>query len=380
MADLPEEELYIGKPVRLIYRCTNADHREETPFISRIVTITAHTFGVALPYSEGNAILLPVGAKLEVFLPGTAGEYVFTTEIIDRDFSTVKSYILLKPNAISRVADRALPRSCRVVAITSGKGGVGKTVFTINLGIALAKHRKRVFIIDADLGTANIDVLLRLNAPYNLSHVFSGQKSLLEVAVPAPGNIAVIPGGSGFQELTKLNNSQFARIIASFNQFDGFADIILIDTGSGISSDVSNFIQAADEVLVLTTTEPHAITDAYALIKVMSGLRCPAKPMLVVNRAESLEEAKAVASKLQTVAERYLDQKIGFIGWLREDKFVSRSIKEQQPVLLAYPQTLFSGNVAQIAARLLGIETAPAPNGITRFVNRLYSLLTASRS
>lgn len=342
---------------------------------ARVVAVSPHTLDISIPYQAGRIILWPVGSRLEISGDQDGDSFTFASEIIGRDLGETKTYTVTRPQTISLTAPRAHAAGMsRVIAVTSGKGGVGKTTLTINLAIALAAHNQRVFIIDADLGTANIDVLLRLSPKYNITHLLSGDKTLLDIAAPAPGGITVIPGGSGLQALTQMTESQFSRLIASFNHLDGLADIILLDTGAGISRDVSNFLLAADETIVVTTPEPHAITDAYAIIKVMHNLACQGKQLLIVNRAENKPEADIAVGRLRGVVSRYLGRELGYLGHVADDPLVSRSLKQQQPFILSHPQAEPSRNLAAIAARLLDRPAAP-PAGISGFINKMFSLV-----
>jgi flagellar biosynthesis protein FlhG len=363
--------LAIGQPLQI----KSLSPQASKPFAVRIVAATPHTVTVSIPYDQGRIILWPVGSRLEITVSQETENHTFTSELIARDLGETKTYTVMRPQAISRTAARTVNEGMsRVIAVTSGKGGVGKTTLSINLAIALAAQGKRVYIVDADLGTANVDVLLRLSAKYNITHLLSGDKNLLDIAVPAPGNIAVIPGGSGLQALTQMTETQFSHLIASFNQLDGLADIILLDTGAGISRDVSNFLLAADETIFVTTPEPHAITDAYAIIKVTHNLACQAKQMLIVNRAENQPEADLAANRLLGTVNRYLGREIEYIGYIQEDPIVSRSLKQQHPFQLADPRSLPARNIAAIADRLLN-KPAPAPAGMTGFINKMFSLL-----
>lgn len=368
-----EMVLPIGQPLKLLLPHSNSDNKL---FSSRVISETPHTLLISIPYDTGKLVLWPVGTKLQVEVSQGDNHYIFTVEIIGRDLGDIKTYTIMRPNSISLTTQRVLQTGMsRVIAITSGKGGVGKTTLTINLAITLAAQGKRVFIIDADLGTANVDVLLKLNPKYNITHLLSGEKNLLEIAVSGPGNIVVIPGGSGLQELTQLSKNQFAQVITSFNQLDGLADIILVDTGAGISRDVSNFLLAADEVITITTPEPHAITDAYALIKVMKRLQCPAKKMLIINKAENSLEAINSANRLLSVVKNYLQYDLQYIGHVSEDRLVSRSLKEQIPLVLTYPASNPSKDIHLIANKLLD-KPIEQPQGIGKFISKMFNLFT----
>ncbi len=367
-----ELSLAIGQPLQL----KALSPRKTAAYTSRVVAATAHTVTVSVPYDKGKLILWPVGSRLEISVGQGQESQTFASEIITRDLGENKTYTVMRPQSISRSAGGRVVTEgmSRVIAITSGKGGVGKTLLTINLAVALAAQDKRVFIIDADLGTANVDVLLRLSAKYNITHLLSGDKNLLDIAVPAPGNIAVIPGGSGLQSLTQMTESQFSHLIHSFNQLDGLADIILIDTGAGISRSVSNFLLAADETIVVTTPEPHAITDAYAILKVMHNLESQTKQMLVVNKAENRLEAEMAANRLRGTVSRYLGKELDYIGYIKDDPIVLRSLKLQKPFLLANPDSEPSRNVNAIAGRLLDKPVAE-PSGITGFLNKMLTIM-----
>jgi flagellar biosynthesis protein FlhG len=345
--------------------------------VSRILSFTDHSLNISIPYDQGRMLLWPVGTILEITANGHQGAHEFLTEIIGRELGQIKAYTITRPQNIVQTANYT-PQAgtTRVIAITSGKGGVGKTTFTINLAVALSNLGQRVAIIDTDLGTANVDVLLDLYPKYNIADLLTG-KSLLDIALQGPGNIIVIPGGSGFQELTQLSDNQFSQIIQSFNQLDGLTDIILLDTGAGISRDVSNFLLASDEVIVVTTPEPHAITDAYAITKVMHSAGCHSKQMLVVNRVEDEFEAKEVCEKLSSVIKHYLKKDIEYVGYIVEDRIMGRTIKERCPIMISYPAAKPARNIDDIAANLLNISIGK-PSGLPGFIGKLVSLFRKS--
>lgn len=264
----------------------------------------------------------------------------------------------------------------RVIAITSGKGGVGKTNFTVNLGIALTRLGKKVVIIDADLGLANIDVILGLVPKTNLGQVIKGQKTLKEIIIEGPEGLQIIAGGSGVQELANLEEWQIERFIYSLEELDGSSDIVLIDTGAGLTTNVLSFVLAADEVIVITTPEPTALTDAYAIIKVIASKNKKTAINLIVNRAQSDLEGEETTEKLITVTKHFLDIQLNSLGIIRDDSNISKAVKRQKPFLLSYPDTVASKNVSELAVALTGFEgNLKSGRGIQGFLKRMIGFL-----
>ena len=276
-------------------------------------------------------------------------------------------------------------RSARVITVTSGKGGVGKTNVSINLAIALSELGYRAVIIDADFGLANIDVLLGIVPKYTLLDVVKNRKNITEILTDGPSNIKFISGGSGVEDLLKLDREQIARFIENIALLDRITDFIIVDTGAGLSDNVMSFIMAADEVLLVTTPEPTSITDAYALIKMvsnkdrlMSNTVKTKKIRLVVNRAENSEEAKDVLNNLVMVAERFLGLRLEPAGYILSDSTVKRSVKQQQPFILAYPKSQAARSIREITSKLANcpdVEEAQQSLGIRGFFNRLVSVM-----
>lgn len=247
-------------------------------------------------------------------------------------------------------------RLARIISVASGKGGVGKTNLVVNLGIALAKRGSRVLIIDADLGLANVDIVLGLTSRYNLYHVIKGEKKIHEIIVDGPEGIKVVAGGAGIQELANLSSSQRVQFIASLSELDSYADIILIDTSAGISQNVLGFVLASDETIIVTTPEPTAIRDAYGIIKAIALGNKDAKIRLVVNMASSPEEAEDVASRIETVARQFLDISVDKLGFILRDHLVSEAVIRQKPFMVIYPNSKAARCVESVADRLLGFE------------------------
>ncbi|GAW92936.1 MinD/ParA family protein [Calderihabitans maritimus] len=263
----------------------------------------------------------------------------------------------------------------RTISVTSGKGGVGKTNIVVNLAITLAKMGKRVAILDADLGLANVDVLMGIVPKYSLYEVLRGEKSLEEIIVTGPYNLKIIPGGSGIHELAQLDYYQREKIIQSLRMFEKDTDILIIDTGAGISRNVLGFITAADEVIVVMTPEPTSMTDAYSVIKILSKFNLQSEVQLIVNRTSSIAEAQQTANKIEAVANKFLEIKVRQLGFIFDDHLVGKAVKKQQPFVVLYPNCRASINVNEIALNLLGGKKKPA-KGVNHFVQRIIRLFS----
>jgi flagellar biosynthesis protein FlhG len=252
--------------------------------------------------------------------------------------------------------------------VTSGKGGVGKTNLAVNLALSLASLGQRVTLIDTDLGLANIDLVLGLTPEYHLGHFFAGERSLQEIVINGPCGVKVIAGGSGLQELANLSERHMERCLEYLIELEEETDFILFDTGAGISHKVVQFIVAADEVLVVTTSEPTAIADAYGVIKVLAKENPQALVYLVVNMVRMESEGKQVLDRLQMVAEKFLDFTVEPLGMVFYDALVPKAVKKQEPFFLINPQATASQNILGLARKLLDLPDFPlqAPGGFWR--------------
>lgn len=263
------------------------------------------------------------------------------------------------------------PARSRVIAVTSGKGGVGKTNLAVNLGIALAQRGLKTGILDADLGLANVDIVLGMSPPLNLGHVLDGEKSLAEVMVVGPEGLRLIAGGSGVYELANLSQWRLERFIRTMQELDMSLDVLFVDTGAGISHNVLAFLLAACELLVVTTTEPTAIADAYGVIKVTSAKNPSARIHLVVNMAPGEDEAEAASRSLASVVRRFLTLEIDYLGYVPRDIAVNRAVQDQIPFVLAYPGSRAAQNVQRIASRLSRVEEAVPRGGLAALFSRM---------
>jgi flagellar biosynthesis protein FlhG len=239
-----------------------------------------------------------------------------------------------------------------VLAITSGKGGVGKTNIAANLSVCMAAENQRVILMDADLGLGNLDVLMNIQSRYNLSHVVSGKRSLEEITQIGPNGVEVLCGGSGIETLANLGKFQRQRLLEEMQALESRSDLILIDTGAGIHSTVVSFCLAADHTLVVTTPEPTAITDAYAMIKVLAAKNYAGRISLLVNMAQSLTEGKKVYRQIADVASRFLNVGIYEAGVLCRDENLVQAVRRRELVVQAFPKANISRAFAAISNRL----------------------------
>lgn len=232
----------------------------------------------------------------------------------------------------------------RVITVTSGKGGVGKSNICVNLSLQLAKLGKRVVILDADFGLANVEVMLGIRPKYNLADLLFKGKSLKEIITEGPEGVSFISGGSGIRELTNLNRDQIVHLTQSLYELDELYDIIMIDTGAGIDDGIMSFICESTEVLVIVTPEPTSITDAYALLKTIDKKKDFSSELttirMVSNRVSSFDEGKELYDKMNVVIEKFLSIRMEYLGSIPQDELVSKAVMQQKPFSTLYPNSL----------------------------------------
>lgn len=269
---------------------------------------------------------------------------------------------------------RHMPTRARRLTVASGKGGVGKTVTSINLGMCLAAGGKRVILVDADLGLANCDVLLGLNSRYNIHHVLHDHVALDEIITTLPGGLQIVVGGSGLAELANLSEFERHRLLDVLSDLQNHADLIIFDTSAGISENVMAFVDLADLLLVVATPEPAAITDAYAMIKTAVHHQVTGHISVLMNRVAGRLEARTCQQRLAQVTKRFLDTTLYDAGYVVEDPCVIQAVKKRQAFVLEYPKSQASYCMMNLSAKLVRNVQAPARRtGFLRKVANLFS-------
>jgi len=265
--------------------------------------------------------------------------------------------------------EQTVTKPIQVVAVTGGKGGVGKTNVCVNLGVALTQMDRRVTLLDADLGLANVDVLLGLKPQHTLKDVLDASCSMREVVVSGPLGLKVVPAASGLPEMVKLGPQEHAGLIGAFSEIAHNMDVLLIDTAAGISDEVVSFLCAAQEVLVVVCNEPTSITDAYALIKLLNQQYGINRIRIVANMVRNEEDGETVFAKLQNVTDRFLDVSLIFVPF---DDQLRRAVQKQKAVLELYPASKSAKAFKKLAAEVDSWPIPTIPTGhLEFFVDRL---------
>lgn len=260
----------------------------------------------------------------------------------------------------------------QVIAVTGGKGGVGKTNVAINLSVCLAQMGRRVALLDADLGLANIDILLGLNPRHTLEDVLEGKCALMDVMVQGPGGIRIIPASSGIQHMAQLGAAEHAGLIHAFSDISEQIDVLIVDTAAGISDSVVSFVRAAQEVLVVVCDEPSSITDAYALIKLLNRDYGLVRFRVLANMTRSPQEGKNLFNKLTQVSERFLDVTLQYVGAIPWDETVRKAVQRQKAVVDIAPRSKAGVAFRQLAEKVDLWPLPSTPRGhLEFFVERL---------
>ena len=322
----------------------------------------------------GNVLILEEKGDLDVEVTNQTVENEPITEKVNDTIAQAVGNIQNQ----EKTANVISTHRAKVITVTSGKGGVGKTSITANLALSLSQKGYRVVIVDADLGLSNIDVVFGIVPRYSLLELIKNEKGILDILCDGPNNIKFISGGSGVKELVKLDQNSLDAFIANMSLLDHIADYILIDTGAGLSETVMNFVLSADEVVLVITPEPTSITDAYALVKTISFERKSCAVKVLINRAENENEAKSVFNNFAMVADRFLGMKLESLGYLPFDQLFTKSVKLQKPYLMSFPKNSTAKLIAEVADQLISKQdyNGNQQSGIKGFINRFVGLFS----
>ncbi|MDF2648187.1 MAG: MinD/ParA family protein [Paenibacillus sp.] len=268
-------------------------------------------------------------------------------------------------------------KATRIITVTSGKGGVGKSNFTLNFALTLQSQGYKVLVFDADIGLANIDVLMGISSKYNLYHLLKKEKTIWEIIQKGYNDLDFIAGGSGFNDLLRLTDEELNYFAEQVMQLNGYVDFIIFDTGAGLSKETLKFILAAEEAFVVTTPEPTSITDAYAIIKMVNSMGHDVSFKLVINRVTDAKEGKHTADKISLVAKQFLDIQIPTLGFVDDDAAVSKAVKKQIPFTVAFPNSAASRSLQLLVDNYInGYQVVDSPtSGVKGFLNKMMKLL-----
>lgn len=264
------------------------------------------------------------------------------------------------------------PRPVKTIAITGGKGGVGKTSVSVNLGVMLAQQGKSVMLLDADLGLANVDIMLGLNGRHDLSHVISGESTLEEVMMSGPAGLKVIPAASGKGHMARLGAVEHGSLIRAFGELSQDVDILLVDTAAGINESVVTFSRAVNEVIVVVCDEPASITDAYGLIKVLFRQHGVDRFHILANMTDTAHQGQELFARLVRVTQRFLDVTLSYMGAVPRDEYLRKAVRRQLAVVDAYPRSRAALAFRKMANKAAGLPVpVEASGGLEFFVERL---------
>lgn len=270
-----------------------------------------------------------------------------------------------------------LSRKTRTITVSSGKGGAGKSTLALNLALSLCSEGKRVILLDADLGLANIGVMLGMSPEYNIQHLVQGRKSLKDIIINGPMGIKIIPGGSGISELANLSEAELKRLLVEVGKVDGDYDYMIIDTGAGISNNVVSFMLAADEVIVITTPEPTSLTDAYGCVKTIAKHLYTGRVSVVINQVADNNEGLLVAEKFRLVCKQFLDIDMRYLGSIPNDDLVGEVVRQQKALLEAYPRSTAARHIKNIARNLVNqSQMTSAADGDSRSIKKFFQKIT----
>lgn len=282
---------------------------------------------------------------------------------------------LAKKENIKRKAPSEEKSKPRIITVTSGKGGVGKSNFVVNLAIALQKMNKRVFIFDADMGMGNDDVLMGFLPKYSVYDVIFGHKKIEDVVIEGPHGVKLLPGGTGVAKLEEVTQKQRDDFLDKLSSL-GNLDYIIMDTGAGISRTVLGFIACCEELIVITTPEPTSLTDAYSLLKAVNYFKLKNKAKVVVNRTMDDNEGKQTFHKFNNASTKFLNIKLEYLGNISEDKKLVQAVRNQEPFIIKYPNSESTRDIISIADKILGLEANKKGNSVQDLFRKIFNIFS----
>ncbi|MBU3180628.1 MinD/ParA family protein [Clostridium psychrophilum] len=268
-----------------------------------------------------------------------------------------------------------IPNKPRIITVTSGKGGVGKSNIVVNLSIALQKMGRKVMIFDADIGMGNDDILMGCSSKYNVFDVIFNGKEIEEVVLTGPFGVKLLPGGSALTKVEDLSEIQRTIFLNKLTDLKGL-DYIIMDTGAGVNKSVLGFIACCEDLIVVTTPEPTSLTDAYSLLKAVNHFNIKKSAKVIINRSLNNNEADLTFNKFNNAVTRFLDMKLEYLGKIGEDKKVTHAVREQQPVIVSYPSSEATKDIISIADKIEGMSNKSSGMGIEGLFKRIFSIFS----
>ncbi|MBV7272203.1 MinD/ParA family protein [Clostridium thailandense] len=263
----------------------------------------------------------------------------------------------------------------RIITVTSGKGGVGKSNFVVNLSIALQKIGKKVLIFDADMGLGNDDVLMGFLPKYNVYDVIFGGKKIEDVLVEGPFGVKLLPGGTGISRIEQMTDKQRDDFLDKLSYLEDL-DYIIMDTGAGVNRDVLGFISCCEELILITTPEPTSLTDAYSLLKAVSHFKIRQDAKVIVNRVMDANEGENTFNKFNSAVKKFLNVELQYLGQLTDDKKLIQAVRKQQPFLISYPNSDVARDIDYIASKIIGLEVEKKGNGVQDFFKKIFNIFS----